>query len=332
MKRNVPLIGVTMGDPAGIGPEIILKSFKNTIRQQNYNILVIGNMDVMKKVKDIIGIEDIILNEVHDTDECDFSDNILNVLNIDNIKIDELLPGEIQKMAGNAAYEYVERAVKLTLDDEIDAISTAPLNKEAMHLAGHNYPGHTEILARLSNGKDYAMFLYDESLKVIHVSTHVSLLEAIQGLSKDRIESVIKLADSTMKRLGYEDPKIAVAGINPHAGEGGLFGDEEISTINPAIEECKSLGINVQGSISPDTVFVRAKDKEFDIVVVMYHDQGHIPLKLLGFHSGVNVTVGLPIIRTSVDHGTAFNVAWKGLADESSMTQSIQLAARLIGK
>ncbi|AOY75298.1 4-hydroxythreonine-4-phosphate dehydrogenase PdxA [Clostridium formicaceticum] len=331
MTKHKAVIGITMGDPAGIGPEIILKSFKHN-KVEDCNLVVIGNIDVMNKVKDIIRIEGIQLNKVNQVSEAKFQEGVLNVLHLDNIQIHELLPGKVQAMAGNAAFEYVVKAVELALNKEIDAIATAPLNKEAMKAAGHNFPGHTEILAHYSNTKNYAMLLYDEALKVIHVSTHISLRKAIDTLSQERIASVIDIAHETLKKLGYENPRIAVAGINPHAGEGGLFGDEEEQEIIPAINRKRSEGISVEGPISPDTIFLRAKQGEYDIVVAMYHDQGHIPLKLIGFHSGVNVTAGLPIIRTSVDHGTAFEIAWKGIANEESMLQSIELAKILSGK
>ena len=329
MINNEPIIGVTMGDCAGIGPEIILKSQKN-LALKSRKIIVIGNVYVMEKVKDAIGIGGIHINRISKASEADFSQGVLNVLHLDNIKIHELLPGKVQSMAGNAAYEYLVKAIELAMNKEIDAIATAPLNKEAMQLAGYQYAGHTEILAAQTNTKDYAMFLYDKQLKVIHVSTHISLKQAIDSLNKDRVAAVIQIANDIMVKIGYKNPKIAVAGINPHAGEGGLFGDEEIREIIPAIEKMKQKGINVSGPISPDTIFVRAHQGEYDIVVAMYHDQGHIPLKLLGFHSGVNVTAGLPIIRTSVDHGTAFDMAWKGIANELSMVEAINLAIRLI--
>ncbi|MCG8485064.1 MAG: 4-hydroxythreonine-4-phosphate dehydrogenase PdxA [Clostridia bacterium] len=329
MINNEPIIGVTMGDCAGIGPEIILKSQKN-LALKSRKIIVIGNVYVMEKVKNAIGIGGIHINRISKASEADFSQGVLNVLHLDNIKIHELLPGKVQSMAGNAAYEYLVKAIELAMNKEIDAIATAPLNKEAMQLAGYQYAGHTEILAAQTNTKDYAMFLYDKQLKVIHVSTHISLKQAIDSLNKDRVAAVIQIANDIMVKIGYKNPKIAVAGINPHAGEGGLFGDEEIREIIPAIEKMKQKGINVSGPISPDTIFVRAHQGEYDIVVAMYHDQGHIPLKLLGFHSGVNVTAGLPIIRTSVDHGTAFDMAWKGIANELSMVEAINLAIRLI--
>ncbi|RKD31271.1 4-hydroxythreonine-4-phosphate dehydrogenase PdxA [Thermohalobacter berrensis] len=328
MSADNSIIGVTMGDPAGIGPEIILKSYKNKYLK-TYNLVIIGNVDVMEKVKNKIGIKGIDVNKINNISKAKFKKNTVNVLHLNNVEIKELVPGKVQSMAGNAAYEYVVKAVELATNNKIDAIATAPLNKEAMHKAGHKYPGHTEILATLTNTKDYAMLLYDKKLKVIHVSTHISLREAIYTLNKDRIVKVIKVAHNTMERLGYKNPRIGVAGINPHAGENGLFGNEEKREIIPAIDMAREDGINVDGPVSPDTIFVKAKNGEYDIVVAMYHDQGHIPLKLLGFNTGVNITAGLPIIRTSVDHGTAFGKAWKGTANEFSMVQAINLAYKL---
>ncbi|KAB3536966.1 4-hydroxythreonine-4-phosphate dehydrogenase PdxA, partial [Alkaliphilus pronyensis] len=309
------IIGVTMGDPAGIGPEIILKSFNN-ININNLKIIVIGDFKVMELLKSKLHFPAYRLNRVVDLNHCVFRNDLLNVYDLAKVDIEKLKPGKVQAMAGNAAFHYVKFATELAKAGKIDAIATAPLNKEAMHLAGHLYPGHTEILAKFSGAKSYAMVLYDDKLKVIHASTHVSLLNAIKGLNKKRVEEVIQLAHDTLLKLGYENPKIAVAGINPHAGEGGLFGDEEIKEIIPAIRTKIKEGIRVEGPEAPDTVFLRAAEGSFDMVVAMYHDQGHIPLKLLGFHSGVNITVGLPIIRTSVDHGTAFGKAWHGTANE----------------
>lgn len=325
------IIGITMGDPAGIGPEIIIKSFGDE-KIKDHDLIVIGSFSVMEKVMGIIGISDIVLRKINKVSEAVFNSNTLNVLDVDNVDIDVLVPGKVQAIGGNAAFEYVKLAVELALNGEITAIATAPLNKEAMHLAGHNYPGHTEILAYLTNTKDYAMLLYDDIMKVIHVSTHISLKRAVETLNRKRVASVIQIAHDIMKKTGVENPRIGVAGINPHCGEGGMFGDEEIREIIPAVEEKKKEGIDVFGPIPPDTVFLRAKEGEFDIVLAMYHDQGHIPLKLLGFHSGVNVTAGLPIIRTSVDHGTAFDKAWKGVSNPSSMIQAILLAYKLTYK
>lgn len=317
-----------MGDPSGIGPEIIIKSYLDE-NIGNHKLVVIGDYDVMTAAAKAFQIN-IKIKRVKKISECQFDKNTVHVYDLNNVDVTRLEAGVVQAMSGNAAFQYVKEACSLAMKGEINAIATAPLNKEAMHKAGHFYPGHTEILAKFTNTKDYAMFLYDEALRVIHVSTHVSLLKAIQGLNKKRIATVIDLAHNTMVKLGCHAPKIAVAGINPHAGENGLFGDEEIREIIPAIELKKNQGINVIGPEAPDTIFLRAKEGAFDVVVAMYHDQGHIPLKLLGFHSGVNVTVGLPIIRTSVDHGTAFGKAWKGIANENSMKEAIKLAIKLV--
>jgi 4-hydroxythreonine-4-phosphate dehydrogenase len=321
-------VGITMGDPSGIGPEIILKSFENSIIR-NSRIIVIGDYNVMQAAHDLLKIKSFILNRIHYVSDCLFNTEVLNILDLHLIKMDELHRGMVQAISGNTAFECIRKAVNMVNNKEIDTIVTAPLNKEALHLAGHIYPGHTEILATLTDTKDYAMLLYDKKLSVIHVSTHVSLLEAITGLKRERIEKVIELADSAMKKLCNESPRIAVAGLNPHSGENGLFGNEEMKEIIPAIKNMKEKGINVEGPIPPDTVFLQAVNGKYDVVVAMYHDQGHIPLKLLGFNSGVNITVGLPFTRTSVDHGTAFEIAWKGKANEESMTEAIKLSIKL---
>ena len=242
---------------------------------------------------------------------------------------EEFQRGKVTAASGEAAFQCVKKAVELVIQGEIGAITTAPLHKEALHLAGHNYPGHTEILAGLSGTRDYAMLLYDRKLSVIHVSTHISLLDAVTSLRRERIEKVIELADGIMTKLCGHTPKIAVAGLNPHAGENGLFGNEELREIIPAVRNMKAKGINAEGPVPPDTVFLQALNGKYDVVVAMYHDQGHIPLKLLGFSTGVNITAGLPFIRTSVDHGTAFDIAWKGIANEASMKEAIKLATKL---
>ncbi len=220
-----------------------------------------------------------------------------------------LVPGKVQAQAGDLAYRCVKRATALALKGDVQAIATAPLNKEALHLAGHNYPGHTELLATLTESRDYAMVLFTEKLKVIHVSTHIALRTFTDTLNTSRVETVIAIADTFLKRVGYAKPRIAVAGVNPHAGENGLFGDEEGRFLVPAIASAKAKGIAVYGPCPPDTIFLQAYEGQYDMVVAMYHDQGHIPLKLLGFYDGVNITAGLPFIRTSADHGTAFDIA-----------------------
>lgn len=326
--KKRPIVGITMGDPSGIGPEIILKSFEND-EVRNSNIVIIGDFGVIHSAYKMLKISSYKLNSIHRISECSFSKEVLNILSLNLIGKDELQPGKVNAASGSAAFECLRTAIELAKNKEIDTIATAPLNKEALHLAGHKYAGHTEILAELTNTEDYAMLLYDKKLSVIHVSTHISLLEAVTGLRKERIEKVILLADQSMKRLLRKPPRIAVAGLNPHAGENGLFGDEEIREIIPAIKNMQAKGLNVEGPVPPDTVFLKAVNGMYDVVVAMYHDQGHIPLKLLGFSTGVNITVGLPFIRTSVDHGTAFEIAWTGKASEESLVQAIMLTVKL---
>lgn len=329
MIRNKRLtIGITMGDPSGIGPEIILKSFsKSSVKKKR--ILVIGDFNIMQAAHSILKIKSFELKRVRRVTECLFNENTLNILDLPLINMKEFQPGKVQAASGNAAFECIRKAVDLVKNKEIDAIVTAPLNKEALHEAGHQYPGHTEILASLTGTKDFAMLLYSGKLNVIHISTHISLLKAVIELRKGRIEKVVELADGAMAKLIRRRPVIAVAGLNPHSGENGLFGNEEIREIIPAIENMRQKGFIVEGPVPPDTVFLQAVKGKYDVVVAMYHDQGHIPLKLIGFNSGVNVTVGLPFIRTSVDHGTAFEIAWQGRASESSMTEAVRLAIKM---
>lgn len=327
-KGKIVTIGITMGDPAGIGPEIILKSFANPNIRKN-RIVILGDFNVMQAAYHILKVSSFSLLRINDLHEVKFNSDVLNILDLNLIDIKDFTPGIVSPASGRAAYLAIQKAVELAIRGEIDAVVTAPLNKEALHKAGYKYPGHTEILASLSGSKDYAMLLYHNKLKVIHVSTHVSLLEAINGLTRERIEKVIDLADKTMTPLCRNKPRIAVAGINPHSGENGLFGNEELDLIIPAVKGMRNKGYNVEGPFPPDTVFLYAVKGRFDIVVAMYHDQGHIPLKLLGFERGVNVTTGLPFVRTSVDHGTAFDIAWRGLASERSMIEAVKLALRL---
>ena len=328
MNKKVLLIGITMGDPSGIGPEIILTSFKK-INNNNSNLMVIGNFDVMDKIKNLIGLKSITLSKITQISEAKFKDKMLNVYHLDNIDLNKLVPKKVQAMAGKAAFEYIESAIDLALRGEIDAVVTGPINKEALHLAGHYYPGHTEIFAKLTKTEDYAMFFYSDILRVSLVSTHLSLQEAIGKINKERVAKVIQLTHGVMEDLGVKNPRIGVAGVNPHAGESGLFGNEERDKIIPAIEMKRKEGIHVEGPFPADTIFIKAKNKNYDAIVTMYHDQGCIPIKLLAFDCAVNVTIGLPIIRTSVDHGVAYGRAWEGRANDESMVQAIKLAIRL---
>ena len=319
-------IAITMGDPAGIGPEIVAKSFAGEFSKESRSV-VVGDEGIMRRAVKLLGLS-LEMNVVEDPADGRYEPGIINLIPASGLPGD--LPfGELDARAGRAAYDYVERATRLAVEGKVDAVCTAPLNKEAMRLAGIEYPGHTEILAGLTGTKDYAMMLVAPDLRVIHVSTHVPLREAVKRATPERELATIRLADGAMRKLGISEPRIAVAGINPHAGENGLFGDEEIERIVPAVEAAKDEGISVSGPWSADTVFLAARGGEFDIVVVQYHDQGHIPIKLLGFESGVNVTVGLPFFRTSVDHGTAFDIAGTGKADHSSLLAALDLAREL---
>jgi 4-hydroxythreonine-4-phosphate dehydrogenase len=320
-------VAVTLGDPAGIGPEIIARTFSEKGFQDENRAFVIGDARIMRRAVDLMGLS-LGVNEIEKLEEGLFESGSVDVLQVGELPGD--LPfGELDARAGAAAFEYVRRATGLALERSVGAVATAPLNKEAMHMGGYEYPGHTEILAELTGTKDFAMMLQTEELRVIHVSTHVSLREAIDRVSKERVLTVIHLALEALAKVGVDEPKIAVAGLNPHAGENGLFGDEDAERIAPAVVEAREEGIDASGPHPPDTVFAKARKGEFDMVVVQYHDQGHIPIKLMGFEGGVNVTVGLPFFRTSVDHGTAFDIAGTGRADHSSMRTAIELARNL---
>lgn len=319
------LFGITMGDPCGIGPEVILKSF---IRKAELidDAVVFGSINMLnyynEKFKlgyNIIRIENI----------QEFKSGYINVIDPNEVAFDDITIGQMSAVGGRSAFLYVKAAIEHALRKDISSVVTAPLNKEALHAAGYNYAGHTEIFGEFAHGDSYAMLLWSDKLKVIHASTHVALKDACLKTNKKRIKEVIHLANNTLKKTGYIHPRIAVAGLNPHAGENGLFGDEEIKEISPAIKECQDEGINVAGPIAPDTVFLRAYKGDYDIVVAQYHDQGHIPVKLLAFDSGVNITVGLDVIRTSVDHGTAFDIAGKMTAREDSMLKAIEIGKLL---
>jgi 4-hydroxythreonine-4-phosphate dehydrogenase len=324
---DAPLIAVTMGDPAGIGPEIIAKTFADPEFRDESRAIVVGNPAILERATKLLELP-LRVNEISEPEEAAFEPGTVDVLAVGELP--ENLPfGELDARAGDAAFRYVERATHLASAWRVGAIATAPLNKEAMHLAGHKYPGHTEILAELTGTQDYAMMLVTDELKVIHVSTHVSLREAIERVKPERELAVMRLAHDSLRKLGVETPKVAVAGLNPHAGENGLFGTEDAQYIAPAVEAAKEEGIEATGPWPPDTVLMRARRGEFDVVVVQYHDQGHIPVKLMGFDTGVNVTVGLPFFRTSVDHGTAFDIAGTGKADHSSMQAALDLARKL---
>ncbi len=324
---NAPLIAVTMGDPAGVGPEIIARTFADPGIGEEGRAFVVGDPGTLERAVRIRELP-LRVNVVAEPEDADFERDTVDVLPVGDLA-DDLPFGKLDARAGDAAFRYLERATNLAIEGRVGAIATAPLNKEAMHLAGHKYPGHTEILADLTGTEDYAMMLVTDELKVIHVSTHVSLREAIERVQPERELAVIRLAHGSLRKLGVDEPRVAVAGLNPHAGENGLFGTEDAERIAPAIEEARTEGIDASGPHPPDTVLMRARTGVFDVVVVQYHDQGHIPVKLMGFDTGVNVTVGLPFFRTSVDHGTAFDIAGTGRADHASMRAALDLARTL---
>jgi 4-hydroxythreonine-4-phosphate dehydrogenase len=322
--RSDRVVAVTMGDPTGVGPEIVAKVFAE---DGAHRAVVVGDVAIMRRAVDLLGL-DLRVNPVDRPADARFEPRTIDLVAATDLPPD--LPyGVVDARGGGAAYEYVRRAVDLALSGEVHAVATAPLNKEAMHLAGHRHPGHTEVLAELTGTTDYAMMLVTDELRVIHVSTHVSLEEAIRRVRHERELTVIRLADRSLKLLGVDHPRVAVAGLNPHAGEAGLFGTQDRDVIAPAVEAARGEGIDASGPWPPDTVFMQARQGRFDIVVVQYHDQGHIPIKLMGVDTGVNVTVGLPFFRTSVDHGTAFDIAGTGRADHASMRAAIDLAAAL---
>ncbi|MFZ5823353.1 MAG: 4-hydroxythreonine-4-phosphate dehydrogenase PdxA [Bacillota bacterium] len=319
-----------MGDPAGVGPEVILKAMRSARTHSAARCLVTGDAAWLAHIgrQLQLGVE---VRAVQSVAEAQFAEGVVDVLDLRNAPLDQIQLGVVNPQGGKAAVEAVQVAANLALQGLVDAIATAPLNKEAMHLAGYRYPGHTELLAEMTGTEDYSMLLVTPNLRVFFVTVHVSLRKALDLITTDRVRRIIGVAQRTLHRLGFSHPRIAVAGLNPHAGEGGLFGDEEIRAISPAVSNAQVDGIDATGPWPPDTVFARAMAGHYDAVVAMYHDQGHIPIKLLGFQDGVNVTAGLPIIRTSVDHGTAFDIAGKGIADENSMIEAILLASRLAG-
>ncbi|MBN1857277.1 MAG: 4-hydroxythreonine-4-phosphate dehydrogenase PdxA [Dehalococcoidia bacterium] len=326
MKNDTPLLAITMGDPTGAGPEIVVKALANPEIQQLCRAVVVGDADTMRNAARIVGIP-MNVHIVSTAADVRQGEDILNVLDLNDVDVATLVHGKVAASGGKAAYEAIEKATLLAIDGEVDAIVTAPLNKDALNQAGYSFPGHTQILAHLCGVKDAVMMLTADSLRIVHVSTHVALRDACDAVTKERILRVMQLGEAAARSMGVEKPRIVVPGLNPHSGEGGLFGTEEEEHIIPAIEEAKALGMDVRGPIPPDTAFLRAFRGEFDLVIAMYHDQGHIPIKMVGFEKGVNTTLGLPIIRTSVDHGTVFGKAGKGTADPTSMLEAIKLAA-----
>ncbi len=326
---NRPLLAITLGDPAGIGPEVILKALTHADIYDYCRPLVIGDRRILDRALPWVGNPALDYDLVAEPEAGRYQPGLISLLDLANADPAAIPPGKVGPAAGRAAVEYVFRACDLAMAGSVAAVVTAPLNKEAMNLAGFHFAGHTELLTERTGATKVSMLLTGPRLRVVHVSTHVSLQEAIRRVTRQRVEEVIDLAYHSCRALGIAEPRIAVAGLNPHASEGGLFGNEEAREIVPAVANARARGLNISDPLPGDTVFLRAVKGEFDIVVAMYHDQGHIPMKLLAFDSGVNVSMGLPIIRTSVDHGTAFDIAGTGRASEESMLAAIDVAVKM---
>ena len=347
-----PIVGITMGDPAGNGPEITVKALAHADLYDRCRPIVVGDAKMIEQAARFVGRPDIQIYRCGQVRDAKFQPGTIDVLHLELISDVKTFPiGQVSIEGGNAAFQCVKKVIQLAMDGQLDATCTNALNKEAMNKAlefyhGENsdgythFDGHTEIYAAYTHTKKYTMMLAHHDLRVVHVSTHVSLREACDRVKKDRVLEVIQIADKACRDMGIENPKVAVAGLNPHCGENGLFGTEELQEIKPAIEAARAAGINAIGPIPPDSVFSEALGGWYDIVVCMYHDQGHIPLKTVGFVydreaqawkavEGVNVTLGLPIIRTSVDHGTGFALAGKGTSNELSLVNAIDYAVRM---
>ena len=341
------IIGITMGDPASIGPEITVKALADKGIYDKCRPLVIGDANVMEAAVKIVGKEDIKIHPVHSAEEALFEAGTIDVYDMDLVDMDKLERGKVSVMAGEAAFRYVEKVIQMALAGEVDGTVTNAFNKEAINMAGHHYSGHTEVYADMTGTKKYTMMLAHENIRVVHVSTHVSLREACDRVKKERALEVIRIAYQACRDLGLEQPRIGVAGLNLLPSEETVLpavgietGREEIDEIIPAIEAANAEGIHAEGPVPPDTIFSKARGGWYDMVVAMYHDQGHIPLKVIGFVynqeqqkwdavAGVNITLGLPIVRASVDHGTAFDQAGLGIANELSLINAIDYGIRL---
>lgn len=322
-----PIIAVTMGDPAGIGPEVCVKAITDPEVNRVARCVVVGDAKVLSYAVKVSKLPGITVNPIKNIEEAKFLRNSIDVLDLANVDIAKLKMGTLSAMAGKASIEYLEKAIDLAMKGKVKGITTGPINKEAIRKAGYKFQGHTEILAKRTKTKEYGMMFVSDTFWVLLVTTHIPLKAVAGSLNKKKILNKIKMAHEVLSKVRGKKPRIGVAGLNPHAGESGIFGKEEITAIKPAVEEARKLGIDARGPISPDAIFNLAKAGVFDIVIAMYHDQGLIPLKLVSFNKSVNVTVGLPIVRTSVDHGTGFDIAGKGWANPGSMIQAIKVAA-----
>jgi 4-hydroxythreonine-4-phosphate dehydrogenase len=325
-----PIIAMTMGDAAGVGPETIMKSLAHRELYEQCRPLVIGDAERLREAARIVDVPlEVRSLAVDEVEKAGFEPGTVDCIDLKLIPKD--LPwGKLSAVAGDAAYRYMEVAAKLALSGQVGAICTAPLNKEALHAGGHNFPGHTELLAYLTATPEVSMMLSTPKMRVLHVTTHIGLSDAIAKIEPGLVERTLVRGHEALEKAGIRNPRIGVCGINPHAGEHGLFGyGEEETKILPAIEACRKRGWRVEGPLPADTLFFLAQRGDYDLVLAMYHDQGHGPVKALGLESGVNITIGLPVVRTSVDHGTAFDIAGTGKVDERSMLEAMRLAVQL---
>jgi 4-phospho-D-threonate 3-dehydrogenase / 4-phospho-D-erythronate 3-dehydrogenase len=335
MKNARPILGLTMGDPAGIGPEICLRALREPHVLERCAPVLFGDVAVLNRVAEAAGIPGVNCRVVAASELSGlFEINEPLVVDCQAIDAASIKPGAVSAACGKAGYRYIEDSIKAALAGKIDGVVTAPIHKESLNLSGVKFPGHTEIFTALTGAKRSCMMLYSDKLTVSMVTTHIGYHEVPGKLSVDRVLNVIELTAQTMKQLLGREPIVGVCGLNPHAGEHGLFGNrEEENFVEPAVKSARERGIRAEGPLVPDAAFTTGQRKKFDAIVTLYHDQGHIPFKMLAFDTGVNITLGLPIIRTSVDHGTAFDIAWQGKAQATSLYSAIDVAAGLaLGK
>ena len=327
MYMEKPIISVTMGDPAGIGPEIVAKSIADKATFDVARCIVIGDKKVMEKAIEIVGA-DLKVNVVESPADGDYSYGVLNMIDLDNIDMSRFEYGKINAMCGQAAFDYIKKSIEITMDKQADAVATTPINKESLHAAAVDFIGHTEIFGALTGTADPLTMFETNGLRVFFLTRHKSLRDMLDDIKKDRIIDYVERCTEALRRLGVKEGTMAVAGLNPHSGEHGLFGWEEVKEIAPAVEELKERGFNVAGPVPADSVFHQAAQGRFNSVLSLYHDQGHIATKTLDFDRTISITNGMPILRTSVDHGTAFDIAGKGIAGAVSMEEAIRLAAK----
>jgi 4-hydroxythreonine-4-phosphate dehydrogenase len=324
-------IAVTMGDPAGVGPEVCAAALVDAQVLAACRPVLIGDTGRMRRALELMGVQAEI-HEITAPAQAQPGPHRIDVLQVGDLP-DDLAWGAVSPLAGHAAYRYIEEAARYAVAGDVSAIATAPINKAALHAAGHVFPGHTELLAHLTGTEEVSMMLTTAKLRVIHVTTHIGLIDAIERIDDALVERTVRRGIEALRRAGIENPRVGVCAINPHAGENGLFGrGEEAIKIQPAIDRLQAEGLDVRGPLPADTAFYLSSRDEFDLIVAMYHDQGHGPVKVLGIEEGVNVTVGLPVIRTSVDHGTAFDIAGRGTVKAASMVQALLQAASLAAR